>query len=88
MYLRKSDQSVHNDHSLAGAIATTACLYAVHVSDTNIPLWDSISRMLDNLQAIVQLQNLGRSLTISQLHNMNVGGEPFGFHHIPETHDT
>ena len=83
----EDDQSVHNDRSLAGAIAAAARFYAVHASDTNIPLWHSISRMLDHLRAIVQPPNLDRSLTTSQLHNMNVGGEPVGFHRISETHD-
>ena len=80
------DQSVRNDCSLAGAIATAARLHTVHISDSNIPLWDSISRMLDNLRAIVQHQDLDGSLAVSQLHNMNVGGKSFGFHRIPETH--
>ena len=83
----EDDQSVRSDRSLAGAIATAAHLYAVHVSDTNIPLWHSISRMPDNLQANVQPQNLDGSLTISQLRTMVDGGEPFGFHHIAKPHD-
>ena len=83
----EDDQSVRSDRSLAGAIATAAHLYAVHVSDTDIPLWGSILRMLDNLQAIVQHQELDRSLAVSQLRTMVDGGEPFGFHPISGTHD-
>ena len=83
----KDDQSFRNDCSLAGAIATAARLCAVHISDTSTPLWHSISRMLDNLLDIVQFRYLDRSLTISQLQNMNIGGKPFGFHRISEAYE-
>ena len=81
------DQSVRNDCSLAGAIATAGRLYTVHASDTDMPLWHSISRMLDNLRAILQHRKLDRSLAVSQLRTMVDGGEPFGFQRILGTHD-
>ena len=83
----RDDRSVRNDRSLAGAVATAARLYAVHASGTNIPLWHSISQMLDNLRDSVQHQKLDRSLAVSQLRTMVDGGEPFGFHRMLETHD-
>ena len=70
----EDDQNVRNDCSLVGAISAAARLYAAHVSDSNIPLWDSILRMLDNLRAIVQHQELDRSLAVSQLRTMVDGG--------------
>ena len=69
------DHSVRHDHSLAGAIASVARLHSVHVSKADMPQWHSISRMLDNLRAIVQFEGLDRSRTISQLSNMDVGGK-------------
>ena len=83
----EDDQRIGNDRSLVGAIATAAHLYTVHASEANIPQWGSILRMLDKLQAIVQHQNLDKSMAVSQLRTMVDGGEPFGFHHIAEPHD-
>ena len=78
------DQDINNDRSLSGAIAAAARLYTVHTGES--PQWHGILRMLDNLRDIVRLQNLDGSLTISQLHGMNVGGELFDFHHIIDPH--
>jgi hypothetical protein len=81
------DHSVHHDHSLAGAIASAARLYSDHLSKADMPQWHSISRTLDNLQAIVQFEGLDRSKTTSQLSSMNVGGKLSSVHSILETHD-
>ena len=80
------DHSVHHDHSLAGAIASVARLHSDHKSNAGVPLWHSISRMLDNLWAIVQFEGLDRSQTVSQLSNMDVGGKLSSLRSIPETH--
>ena len=79
------DHSVSHDCSLAGAIAAVSKLYPVYVGQANIPLWHSISQMLDNLRAVVQFQSLDRSQTISQLGSMDVGGEHSNFHEYPYT---
>ncbi|KAH0834164.1 hypothetical protein J3R83DRAFT_11470 [Lanmaoa asiatica] len=67
------DQSVHNNRSLAGAIASVARVYRKHVDKDNLPQWHHILGMLDNLQATVQFESLDRLQTISQFSNMNVG---------------
>ena len=69
------DHSVRNDHSLARAIASVAQLHSNHVSEAIAPQWQSISRMLNNLRAVVQFESLDRSRTISQLSGMKVGGK-------------
>ena len=75
------DHSIHNDHSLAGAVASAARAYSHHVNPVNALQWRTISQMLDNLQATVQFQSLDRFQT-SQLVNMNVGGGILSFHCI------
>ena len=79
------DQDINNDCSLSRAISAAARLYTVHTSE--LPQWDGILRMLDNLRATVRSENLDRSLTFSQFQSMDVGGEPFSFYHIAEPHD-
>ena len=69
------DHSVHNDCSLAGAIASAAHLYSDHVDKADLPEWHRISRMLDNLQATVKFESLDRFRTVSQFRGMHVGGE-------------
>ena len=84
----KDDQSVSYDRSLAGSVAAAARLYTVHGRRANTTQWNSILRMLDNLRATVHSRSLDRTLAISQLRSMDVGGEPFTrFHHIAEPHD-
>ena len=75
------DHSVINDRSLTAAIAAAAHLYTVH-NRSNAPEWHGISRMLENLQDVVQFQSLDSSQTTSQLCDMNVGGEPSSLHKI------
>ena len=81
------DHSVRHDHSLVGAIASAARLHSDHLSKADMPQWHSISRMLDNLRAIVQFEGLDESQTISRLRNMNVGGKLSSVHSILETHN-
>ena len=69
------DHSIHNDHSLARAIASVAQLHGDHVSKAIAPQWQSISQMLNNLRAVVRFESLDRSRTISQLSDMKVGGK-------------
>ena len=83
------DHSIRNDLSLARAIATAARLYSDHVVQANLPQWHSISRMLENLQAIIiQSKSLDslRFQTISQFSSMDVGGKFLSFHDILEAH--
>ena len=79
------DHSDYNDRSLAAAIAFAAHLYSGHVDKANVPAWDRISGMLDNLQATVQFESLDRFRTVSQFRNMHVGGEPSTSHNNIET---
>jgi hypothetical protein len=81
------DHSTRNDRSLAGVVSSAMRLYGDHVDKANLAQWHSISRMLDNLRAIVQFEGLDRSQTISQLSSMNVGGELSSLHSILETHN-
>ena len=81
------DHSIRNDRSLAGAVSSAMRLYGDHVDQANLATWHSISRMLDNLRAVVRFECLDRSQTISQLRSMNVGGKPSSLHSIPETHN-
>ena len=67
------DHTIHNDHSLASAIAAVARLYSDHVGQALIPQWHSISQMLENLQAMSQSDGLDGFQAISQF-NMDVGG--------------
>jgi hypothetical protein len=86
--LRDGDKhSVCHDRSLATAIASAARLHSDHVSEADMPEWCRISRMLDNLQAVVQLEGLDRSQAISQLGSMDVGGKLSSLHNILNTHD-
>ena len=80
------DHSVINDRSLTAAIAAAAHLYTVH-NRSNAPEWHGIPRMLENLRDVVQFQSLDNSKTISQLRQMNVGGEPSGLDVFLEIHD-
>ena len=79
--------SVRHDCALAKAIASAAHLHSDHVSEAGIPQWRRISRMLDNLQAILQLEGLDRSQTISRISSMDVGGKLLSVHSIINTHD-
>ena len=79
--------SVRHDRSLATAIASAARLHTDHVREADMPQWRRISRMLDNLQAIVQLEGLDRSQTMSQLSSMDVGGKLSSLHSILYAHD-
>ena len=81
------DHTVPHNHSLAGAIASVARLHSDHITNADMPQWHSILRMLDNLQAIVQFEGLGRSQTISQLSSMVVRGKPSSPRSILETHN-
>jgi hypothetical protein len=74
------DHSIHNDRSLAGAVSSAMRLYGDRVDQAIFAQWHSISRMLDNLRAVVQFEGLDRSQTISQLSSMNVGGKPSSLH--------
>ncbi|KAI9463489.1 hypothetical protein HD554DRAFT_1318963 [Boletus coccyginus] len=67
------DHSISNDRFLAGAVAAAAGLYTDHLDKANLPLWHSISGMLDNLRALIQFESLDKSRTISQLKGMKVG---------------
>ena len=80
------DHSVRHDHSLAGAIASVARLHSDHISNTEMPQWHSITRMLDHLRALVQFEGLDRSQTISRLNSMDVGGKLSSLPSILETH--
>ncbi|KAF8439863.1 hypothetical protein L210DRAFT_3540646 [Boletus edulis BED1] len=66
------DRSIRHECSLVETIATVLRQYDDRV-EANIPRWHSISRMLDNMQAIVQFESLDRSQTVSQLIGMDVG---------------
>ena len=81
------DNSIRNDCSLAGAIASVARLYTDHLDKADPPLWHSISRMLDDLCAIIQFESLDRSRTTSQLSSMKVGGKLLNNHGILEIHN-
>ena len=81
------DQTVHNDHSLARAVATAARLYSNHVDQANLPQWHTISRMLKNLQATSQSEDLDRFRAISQFSSMEVGGKLSSLHSMLETHN-
>jgi hypothetical protein len=81
------DRSIRHDCSLAGAITSVLRLYSGHVSKADMPQWHSISRMLDNLQAIVQFEGLDRSQTISQLGSMDTGGKLSSLRSFLETHN-
>jgi hypothetical protein len=81
------DHSVRNDRSLAGAVSSVMRLYGDRVDQAILAQWHSISRMLDNLRAIVQFEGLDRFQTISQLSSMNIGGKPSSLHSILETHN-
>ena len=80
------DRSIRHDCSLVGAITSVLRLYSDRVGQADMPLWHSISRMLDNLRAVVQFEGLDRSQTISQLSSMGVGGKLSNLHGILETH--
>ena len=69
------DHSVCNDRSLASAIASVAHIYSGHVDTANLPEWNCILGMLENLQATVQFESLDQLRSISQLSSMHVGGE-------------
>ena len=71
----EDDHSIHNDHSLAIAIAAVARLYSEHISEANIPQWRVVSRLLENLQVTLQSETLDRSQIISQFNGMDVGGQ-------------
>ena len=81
------DHSIRNDRSLTRAVSFVMRLYGDHVDQANLPLWHSISGMLDNLRIAVQFEGLDRSKTFSQLRSMNVGGKPSSLHSILETHN-
>ena len=83
----EDDHSISNDHSLAKAIATAACLFSDHLGQANIPHWHSVSRMLENLQAVIQFECLDRFQTTSQLSSMEVGGKLSSLPSILKTHD-
>ena len=83
----RGKDTVRLDRSLATAIASAARLYSDYVSEAGTPQWRRISRMLDNLQAIAQLEGLDRSQTISQLSGMGVGGKLSLLHSILNPHD-
>ena len=74
------DRSIRNDCSLTKAVASALRRYTDRAAQANKRQWHSIlSRMLDNLQAIVQFESLDRSQTVSQLRSMNVGGKLLSF---------
>ena len=81
------DCTIHNDRSLAEAIASVLRLYNDHVDQARLAQWHSISRMLDNLRVIIQFEGLDRSDTISQLGSMDVGSKFPSLHSILEPHN-
>ena len=81
------DHTTRNSCLLAGAIASVLRLYNDHVDQAKLAQWHSISRMLDNLRAVVEFESLDRSQTISQLGSMNVGGRLPSLHSILEPHN-
>ena len=77
----KNDNTPENEHSLARAVCAAARAYGTHVSGTSEqPQWNHITKMLDNLQASVHMEN---DRVISQLRAMQMGGTFAGFPHIP-----
>ena len=81
------DHTIRNNRSLAGAIASVLRLYDDHVDQAKLAQWHSISRMLDNLRAVVEFESLDRSQTTSQLGSMNIGGRLPSLHSILEPHN-
>lgn len=68
------DHSIHSDHSLARSITTAARLYSAHVDRADAYRWNSILKILENLETNVQSKSMDRSQTISQFSSMDVGG--------------
>ena len=64
-----------NRHSLARAVCAAAHAYAIYVSgSTEQAQWHRIAKMLDNLQAYVQSEDVNPDHVISQLRGMETGG--------------
>ena len=75
---RKSDYTPENDHALALAVCAAAHTYTSRVCGTSEQAqWQSITKMLDNLQEFVQLEHIDPDRldhVISQLRGMQTGG--------------
>ena len=87
LQLPDRDHSIHNDHSLARVTAAAARLYNDRVDQANLPQWHTISRMLENLQATSQSEDLDRFQAISQFDSMEVGGKLSSLRSMVETHN-
>ena len=75
---RKSDYTPENDHALALAACVAANTYTPRVSGTSEQAqWQSITKMLDNLQEFVQSEHIDPDRpdhVISQLQGMQTRG--------------
>ena len=87
LQLPDRDHGICNDHYLAKVIATAVRLYGDYVGQANIHQWNSISRMLENLQSITRSKSLDGFQTISQFSGMEVGGKLSSLHSILEIHN-
>ena len=79
-----NDCTLENDLSPARAVCAVAHAYSAHVSE-QVP-WHRITKMLDNLQASTQSEQLDNGHVISQLREMRTGGTFAGYmwtHSIP-----
>ena len=71
----KSDYTLENEHSLARAVCGAARAYATHICEPSEQAqWNRISKMLDNLQASVQSEQMDNVHVVSQLCRMQTGG--------------
>lgn len=79
----RNDYSLENELSLLRAVCATAHGYAVHIDRTaSGPQWHRITRMLGDLRASVQSDQLDNEYIISQLRGMHPGGTLVGSLHI------
>jgi hypothetical protein len=80
----EDDNTPENRHSLARAVCAAAHAYVAHVCGTSEQAqWNCITKMLDNLQASVQLEDMDNDRVISQLRGMETGGTFEGSPQIP-----
>ena len=78
------DYTLQNKHSLARAVCAAAHAYGSQLCGTSEQAqWNRITKMLDNLQASVQLKHMVNDRVISQLRGMEMGGTFAGSSQIP-----
>ena len=70
-----TDYALENERSLTRAVCAAVHGYGTHVCGTSEQAqWRRITKMLDNLQALVQSEHIDSDHIISQLREMQTGG--------------